>query len=284
MRTAAVLTAAGSGSRLGHRLPKALVPLDGTPLLTHAARRLVASGGVDVLVVTVPDGHDAAFRAALDDAVPQGDGDAVAVLVVTGGPSRQASVAAALAVLPADVDVVLVHDAARALVPPSLVRRVVDAVRSGNPAVIPALVVTDTVVEVGVGVLPVDAGRGEGRDPAGRSGRAAAEPLVLPVARTLDRAALRAVQTPQGFDRAVLDEAHAAAADRAHDERVAATDDASLVALLGRPVVAVAGDERALKITSPRDLALAHLVLDQGASSSADEPADQPDDLARAAR
>ncbi len=271
MRTAAVLTAAGSGSRLGHHLPKALVPLDGTPLVTHAARRLVASGGVDLLVVTVPDGHDDAVRAALgavvQRAAPGTAAPDVPVLLVPGGPSRQASVAAALAVLPADVDVVLVHDAARALVPPALVARVVAAVRSGHRAVIPALAVTDTVVEVGVAVLTRAGGRAGGAGgtsgvpDSGSVAGADGDAHVVPVAGTLDRASLRAVQTPQGFDRAVLDRAHAAAADRAHDERVAATDDSSLVALLGEPVVAVPGDERALKITTRRDLALAGLLL-----------------------
>ncbi len=263
MRTAAVLTAAGSGSRLGHRLPKALVPLDGTPLVTHAARGLVRSGVVDVLVVTAPEGH----LAAVGEACAEVDG--VPVLLTAGGASRQASVAAGLALLPTDVDVVLVHDAARALTPPSLVRRVVAAVRDGHPAVVPAVPVTDTLVQV----APAPAG-----DPAGSS-----DPVphgAVPVSGTPDRSVLRAVQTPQGFDRAVLDRAHAAAGHRAADERSAATDDASLVAALGIPVVAVPGDERAAKVTVPRDLALAGLLLAAGTPDDDDVP---PHDAARAA-
>jgi 2-C-methyl-D-erythritol 4-phosphate cytidylyltransferase len=262
VRTAAVLTAAGSGSRLGLPVPKALASLDGTPLVGHAARRLVASGVVDVLVVTVPDGHlddvRAAIDAALDDAGSDhaGPGHAgpaarprVPVLCTPGGPSRQASVAAALALLEPDVDVVLVHDAARALAPPSLVASVVAAVRSGHGAVVPALPVTDTITEV------APAGGAGGAGAAGAAGR------VEAVVGTPDRSRLRVVQTPQGFDRALLDRAHAAASGRAGDESLAATDDSSLVALLGEPVVAVPGHELAMKVTTPRDLAVASMLL-----------------------
>ncbi|WP_298461767.1 2-C-methyl-D-erythritol 4-phosphate cytidylyltransferase [uncultured Cellulomonas sp.] len=247
MRTAAILTAAGSGSRLGHRLPKALVPLDGTPLVTHAARRLVDSDVVDLLVVTAPPGHLDDVRVALDGVVP----DRVGLLLTDGGPSRQASVAAALALVPPDVDAVLVHDAARALAPVSLVRRVAAAVGSGHGAVIPAIAVTDTVAQVG---------------PAAR-----ADDDAVPVLATPDRTSLRLVQTPQGFRRALLVRAHAAAAGRAGDEAVAATDDSSLVALLGAPVVAVTGDPAAMKITTAGDLAVAGLVL-AGASPDAVAP------------
>ena len=178
--------------------------------------------------MTVPAEHHDAFVAALAAAEPLG----VDVTFVVGGPSRQASVAAGLAVLPAEVDIVLVHDAARALAPASLTAEVVRAVRDGHRAVIPGLPVVDSVVEV-------------------THGRA------LPV----DRARLRLVQTPQGFDRVLLDRAHAAAADRAGDERSAATDDASLCAALGEPVHVVAGHHAAAKITTARDLVLAELLL-----------------------
>src|SRR5690606_17747778 len=142
-----------------------------------------------------------AFTAALtglDHQVPDSD-VLVPVRLVVGGATRQASVAAGLALLGPEVDVVLAHDAARALAPASLVQRVVAAVRDGNRVVVPGLALADSVVQVS------DGG-----------------------ARPVDRNALRAVQTPQGFDRALLDRAHAAAADRASDEASAATDDASL--------------------------------------------------------
>ena len=112
----------------------------------------------------------------------------------------------------ADVDVVLVHDAARPLAPPSLVARVIDAVRDGHPAVVPGLPVTDTIKRV-----------------APHRGVA-----VEPVLETVPRAELRAVQTPQGFARELLLRAHAHGADDAHDEALAASDDAGLVERLGR--------------------------------------------------
>lgn len=219
MTLGAVLTAAGSGSRLGHPLPKALVPVAGRPLVAHAADRLRAAG-VTHLVVTAGAEHLDAVRAAVPDA-----------LVVPGGASRQASVAAGLAALPPAARLVLVHDAARPFAPPALVERVVAALRAGHRAVVPGLPVTDTVV-----VAPVVPG---------------------PVAAGADRSELRAVQTPQGFDRELLERAHAAAAVRAGDEDTAATDDASLVAALGVEVWTVPGDPVAAKITTPTDLAAA---------------------------
>lgn len=250
MTTAAILTAAGSGSRFGAAVPKALVQLAGMPLVVHAARRLAGSGVIDLIVVTAPAEFVAEFQAVIEGAVHRAaDGVVdVPVRLVVGRASRQGSVAAALETLPPEVDVVLVHDAARPLAPGSLIARVVAAVRSGSRAVIPALAVTDTIVEVS------DTTPGA----AGSTGSAAAR---LAVVANPDRAALRIVQTPQGFDRAVLDRAHAAAAHRAGDEASSATDDASLVAALGEVVHVVPGDPDAAKITTPRDLAAAELTL-----------------------
>ena len=138
----AVLTAAGSGSRLGCELPKALVSLSGRPLVWWAARGLRA-GGVGMIVVTAPASSIEDFRAALADIED--------VLVVAGSDrSRQASVALGLAALGhRDADaVVLVHDAARPLTPPEVSARVIDAVRGGASAVIPVLPVTDTLKTV----------------------------------------------------------------------------------------------------------------------------------------
>ncbi|MEE6295584.1 2-C-methyl-D-erythritol 4-phosphate cytidylyltransferase [Georgenia wangjunii] len=254
MVSGAVLTAAGSGTRLGHARPKALVELDGEPLVLRAARALAASGCVAHVVVTAPVDHAcdvaALFPAAAgavrgtetpgvihSGTVPGTD---VPVTVVVGGSTRQASVAAGLTALPDDVDVVLVHDAARALATPELVRRVVDAVRAGHRAVVPAVPVSDTIKEVDVG---------------------SADGGGAPVRRTLDRAVLRAVQTPQGFDRAQLEAAHAAGLARAADEGLAASDDAGLVEAMGEPVWVVPGEVVAMKITTPLDLALAELLL-----------------------
>jgi 2-C-methyl-D-erythritol 4-phosphate cytidylyltransferase len=149
------------------------------------------------------------------------------VIVVPGGAVRQESVALALAVAPEGFDIMLVHDAARALAPPELCERVAAAVRGGHPAVVPVLPVVDTIKEV------------------------AASGTVV---GTVDRSALRTVQTPQGFRRSVLVAAHAGAVDPV-------TDDAALVEKLGVPVHTVPGDPLALKITTPLDLEIAVLML-----------------------
>ncbi len=245
----AVLTAAGSGSRLGAGVPKALVPVGGVSLLRRAAAGLIASGAVSHVVVTAPAEEVDRFRAELegllDAAAGAGAGRCGGIEVVAGSPrSRQASVAlglaAALAAVP-QADVVIVHDAARALTPPEVTQRVVAAVRAGHEAVVPALPVTDTVKEV--------------------EARREGEPE--PVVGTPRRDRLRAVQTPQGFSTPVLVAAHRAGAGRAGDEALAASDDAGLVEACGGSVVVVAGDERAMKVTTPMDLALAELLLEQ---------------------
>lgn len=236
MNAVAILTAAGSGSRLGSPLPKALVPVRGESLVLHAARALVAVA--DRLVVTAPAGMEQQVTAALVD-IPQAE-------VVTGGRTRQASVAAGLARL-VDLDpgtVVLVHDAARPFAPPALVRRVADAVDAGHSAVVPGIPVTDTVKQVEPGT-----------DPAR-------------VLATVDRATLRAVQTPQGFTLEVLRRAHELGADRAGDEATAATDDAALVEALGLPVHVVPGSAEARKITTVADLA----AVDPGPVASPSMP------------
>lgn len=222
MTAAAIVPAAGRGDRLGPGTPKALRLLGGAPMLVHAVRAMSAARSIDVVVVAAPPAEVAGVRALLDTHELPAD-----VRVVAGGETRQASVAAALAVLPADVAVVLVHDAARPLAPSELADAVVAAVRAGADAVVPAVAVVDTIKEV--------AGTG--------------------VVRTLDRAALRAVQTPQGFRREVLARAHAAGAQRA------ATDDAGLVEALGLPVAVVEGHPEAFKVTRPVDLVLAEAVL-----------------------
>ncbi|HEU0287357.1 MAG TPA: 2-C-methyl-D-erythritol 4-phosphate cytidylyltransferase [Nocardioidaceae bacterium] len=221
MSTAAIVPAAGSGVRLGADRPKALVSLAGEPLVVHALRALRDSEVVDRVVVAAPPDRVDELTAMLPAAW---SGWAT---VIAGGTVRQASVAAGLESLSGDHELVLVHDAARALVPPAVVIRVVDALRAGAPAVIPVVPVSDTVKRV-------------------RDGR---------VLETVDRASLYAVQTPQGFRRDVLAEAHANATE------TAATDDAGLVERSGGEVCVVDGDAEAFKITAPLDLALAEAVL-----------------------
>lgn len=251
LEVVAVLTAAGSGTRLGAGGPKALVEVGGQSLLRRAAQGLAGSGVIDHLVVTAPTGHVERFTAELGALTTSHE-------VVPGSPaSRQASVAlglaAALRTRPA-AGVVLVHDAARALTPTAVVQRVVAAVRAGHDAVVPALPVTDTVKEV----RPAEPSPA----PGGRAPRAAdsAAVTVEEVTGTPDRSLLRAVQTPQGFATATLVSAHRQGAQRAGDEALAASDDAGLVEALGGRVAVVAGDPLAMKVTTPLDLALAELL------------------------
>jgi len=226
--TAAVVPAAGRGERLGPGAPKALRRVAGEPLLVHAVRGLWRSGEVDLVVVAAPPGTAPDVAGLLNEAVPGAE-----VRVVEGAAARRQSVAAALASLDRDTDVVLVHDAARAFTPPDVVRRVVRAVRDGAPAVVPVVPVTDTIKRVGA-------------DDA--------------VQATVDRDPLRAVQTPQGFRRDVLERAHAA-------DLPGATDDASLVEALGLVVTVVAGSDEAFKVTRPLDLLVAEALLRARASA-----------------
>jgi 2-C-methyl-D-erythritol 4-phosphate cytidylyltransferase len=219
--TAAIVPAAGSGVRLGADRPKALVPLAGEPLVVHALRALRSSEVVDRIVVAAPPTELDAMQAALPSEWRGW------VEVVAGGAVRQASVSAGLEALADDHELVLVHDAARALVPPAVVTRVVDALLTGAPVVIPVVPLSDTVKRV-------------------RDGR---------VLDTVDRASLYAVQTPQGFRRDVLAAAHATTTESD------ATDDAGLVERAGGDVCVVDGDAEAFKITSPLDLRLAEAVL-----------------------
>ncbi len=219
---AAVVPAAGRGERLGTGIAKALHLLGGEPMLAHSVRTLAASP-VGLVVVAVPPGRADEVRAVLATSH-----DGAELVVVEGGNSRSESVRRALAVLPASVQVVLVHDAARPLVPGTLVDAVVTAVQAGADAVVPGLPVVDTVKQVD------------------------AESAVV---ATVDRSALRAIQTPQGFRRVVLDSAYDA------PDSGEATDDAGHVERNGGRVVVVPGAEDAFKVTRPIDLLLAEAVL-----------------------
>ena len=207
-KTAAIIAAAGMGHRLGANLPKALVKLLDKTLVEHAVANL--SPVCELIIVTAPSGYEAEYSKILGDQVE----------VITGGVLRSDSIRLAISKIPAKYEYVLVHDAARALASTTLASSVLSQLIQGEQAVVPALSVIDTIKEV---------------DAKGY------------VRNTLDRSALKVIQTPQGFTRSVLERAHMASED--------ATDDAALVEALGIAVKVITGEEGALKITTPSDLA-----------------------------
>jgi 2-C-methyl-D-erythritol 4-phosphate cytidylyltransferase len=213
----AVVPAAGAGERLAAGVPKAFFHLDGRTLVERAVVGLLDSEVVDHVVVAVPPDRADQGKLILGHLAT----------VVAGGANRSQSVNIALAAA-GEPDYVLVHDAARALTPPQLVVRVVEALRAGNPAVVPALPVSDTIKAVD------------------------ANGIVL---GTPERAGLRAVQTPQGFATELLLRAY----ERAESGDF--TDDASVVEHLGAQVQVVDGDPLAFKITTRLDLLLAQAIV-----------------------
>ncbi len=216
----AVVPAAGSGERLAAGIPKAFCEIDGQTLLERAVTALLDSKVVDRVVVAVPVDRMDQARQVLGESAA----------VVAGGADRAESVSLALSVISESQapEFVLVHDAARALTPPALIVRVVDALRAGHRAVVPALPLHDTIKAVD------------------------ANGVVL---GTPERAGLRAVQTPQGFATDLLLRAY-----RAY-QGGGFTDDASLVEHVGGQVQVVDGDPLAFKITTQLDLLLAEAIV-----------------------
>jgi 2-C-methyl-D-erythritol 4-phosphate cytidylyltransferase len=231
MKIAAIVPAAGRGERLGPGEPKALRPLGGVPMLVHAVRALSRARLVDLVVVAAPSDGVPDVKALLHSYDIGAEVD-----VVAGADDRRGSVARALSALPAEVDAVLVHDAARPLAPAELVDAVARALLDGQQAVVPGVPLSDTVKQVG----QIDG-------------------TFAPVLATLQRSDLRSIQTPQGFSREVLARAHAAY--EADPGLAPAGDDADLVARLGVPVVVVPGSGDAFEITRPIDLVFAEAVL-----------------------
>ena len=235
-RVIALIAAAGQGTRLGAEVPKAYVELRGRTLLERSVRALLASGVVDEVIVLVsPDMEPEAARiiGRIDTAGAQDTTDAAPIRLVHGGSERADSVWAGLQAIPDDDAVVLIHDAARALTPPAMVRGVAKRVLEGAPAAVPVVPVADTIKEV------------------------AADAVVS----TPDRSRLRAVQTPQAFRLSALRQANL---DYwAEQPEFTATDDASLMEWHGERVATVPGDTLAFKITTPIDLTLAHALTEE---------------------
>ena len=213
-KSAAIIAGAGMGHRLGAEIPKALIQIQGITLLERAFTSL--SKVVDEIIITAPAGYEEQFKAIVGQSAE----------VITGGVLRSDSIRVALKALSPSVESVLIHDAARALASSALAARVLGDVQSGHSAVIPVLKVIDTIKEID------------------RDGFVRATP---------DRSSLVAAQTPQGFNRQVLERAHSASDD--------ATDDAALVEAIGVKVKTIEGEASAFKITTKEDIGQAILLL-----------------------
>jgi 2-C-methyl-D-erythritol 4-phosphate cytidylyltransferase len=211
----AILAAAGRGDRLGLDRPKAFAKLNDRPLIAEVLERLDASDWIEGIVVAAPPGWEEPCILAAEE-VSAGK----VAATVTGGETRTESVRTAIAEVPSDTAIVLVHDGARPLVTDDVIERVVTGLDDGWDAAVPALPVSDTVKRVD--------------DES--------------VVETIDRDQLVAAQTPQAFLADALRRALAAGTD--------ATDCAALVEAAGGRVRVVPGDPRLLKITEATDLAL----------------------------
>ena len=217
----AILAAAGKGDRLGLDRPKAFAPLNDRPLIAEPLERLEASDWIEGIVVAAPpEWEEPCILVAEEVAAGK------VAATVTGGASRSESVRAALAEVPEDATVVLVHDAARPLVTDEVIERVITGLADGWDGAVPALPIADAVKRV----------EGEA------------------VVETLDRESLVTVQTPQAFIASALRDA---LADPTLQQTVAKSPDcATLVEARGGRVRVVEGDPHLLKVTDPADLEL----------------------------
>ena len=215
----AIVLAAGRGERMDSAIPKALMSFDGATVVARALERVMAAPSVSGVVVVAPPG----FEDAVGQAIEAFGVDAV----VAGGKTRQASVVAGLAVVAADADRILCHDAARPLASPQLFERALEALE-GWDGVVPVLRVVDTVKRVQDGTV-------EGTEPR-------------------DRLAL--AQTPQAFLAGALRDAH----ERAAVDGFEGSDDALLLERAGYRVRAIEGERTNLKITTADDVRLAEAL------------------------
>lgn len=222
--TYAIVVAAGSGVRMGSKMPKALLPLGPRPLVAWSLLSLAACEAIHGIVVAAPPGDETAMRMAVGEA---GGRD---LTVIGGGTTRQRSVREALAAVPAAAERVLVHDAARPLLTPELCVALIGALEGAEGA-IAAAPVADTLKRAGEGQV---------------------------IAGTVDRSGLWQAQTPQAFHADVLRHAFAAATDEVLDT---ATDCASMVEALGGRVRLVHATTPNLKVTTRADLAVAEQLL-----------------------
>ena len=231
-RIAAIIPAAGLGTRMGADTPKQFLELDGMPLIIFTLRRLAACSAITEFFISTR-AEDIVF---LQDKVGK-SGLGRPARVVHGGDTRQQSVANALAQVDPTTEIVLVHDAVRPFVTPAQFDRVIAEARARGAAIlgIPAI---DTVKEVKRASLPED---------------------VALITATIPRERIVLAQTPQAFSYPLLRDAFR----KAQQDDVTASDEAALVERFGHDVFVVLGSERNFKITRPADMDLARFYLEQ---------------------
>ena len=223
-----IILAAGAGSRMsGLGCSKQFLEFDGAPLYFSSALSMAKVARMNGLIFVFPQDQFTEHETGLNALAVLHD-IGIPCLAVPGGARRQDSVYAGLKALPSTCTHVLVHDGARPFASPALINRICDELEKGVQAVIPGVEVVDTIKQVSAGPDQNEY-----------------------VSATLERASLRAIQTPQGFELAVLKKAH----EKALADKLNVTDDASLLEYLGASVQVVEGEMENLKITSPGDLA-----------------------------
>ena len=221
----AIIAAAGSGQRFGSKIPKQFLDLAGRPVVRHAIDRFLAAPSIDAVVVVVARERMDEFEE--DRARSSGK----LIRVVEGGASRAGSVLNGLAAVPAETQIVAVHDGARPLVTADEIERTLAAARASGAACLVAPV-TDTIKALNGDLID----------------------------RTLDRTSLRRALTPQAFRLELLRRAY----EQAGDDFFSATDECSLVERLGHPITPVDGSSRNIKITTADDLLIAECLLRAG--------------------
>jgi len=229
VRVAALVPAAGSGVRMGTDTKKQYLTLDGIPILGHVLKKLEASTVIDSVVVIVNPGEEEYCRTAVVDAL----GVRKVAAIVPGGKERQDSVYNGLLALSADTSIVVIHDGVRPVINHGILQAVVQAAETYGAAIC-AVPVKDTVKLVGEDGF---------------------------VARTLPRGRLWLIQTPQAFRYETIMEAY----KKARTEKFFATDDAGLVEFSGKPVKIVPGSYKNIKITTPEDLVMVSVFLQEEA-------------------
>jgi 2-C-methyl-D-erythritol 4-phosphate cytidylyltransferase len=226
-RAAAIIPAAGRGTRTGLKTPKTFLDLGGRPLLAHTIALFAAHRRICLVQPVLPRTHLRRFQTRILDRY----GWSSCRPAIAGGRERQDSVAAGLRALPEEIEYVVIHDGARPFATPALIGRVLAAARRYGAA-LAAVPVQDTIKKVSPDLF---------------------------LDGTVDRRTLWLAQTPQAFSVGLLREAHA----RAREAGLQATDDAALVEALGHPVRVVPGSLLNFKITTREDLALARVLIDR---------------------